>query len=130
MIPSMKANLLRFLSLLFVFTLGTAALPARAEDLNAVKSRMTKRISQIDALKAKGAIGENNRGYLEARGEAPGADAVISAENKDRETVYGAIAKQAGSTAESVGKQRARQLAAASAAGVWVQKENGTWYKK
>ncbi len=126
----MKTNLLRYLSLLFVFVLGTAALPVRAEDLNAVKSRMTKRISEIDALKAKGAIGENNRGFLEARGEAAGAAAVIAAENKDRQTVYEAIAKKAGSTAESVGKQRARQLASASASGVWIQKENGTWYKK
>ena len=31
--------------------------------------RQHQRLSQVDALKSKGAVGENNRGLLEARGQ-------------------------------------------------------------
>ncbi len=55
---------------------------------------------------------------------------MISAENTDREVVYAALAKQTGSSADQVGRARAKQIAAGSAAGVWVQKEDGTWQKK
>jgi uncharacterized protein YdbL (DUF1318 family) len=126
----MKTSFFRYFPLLVALVLGAAVLPARAEDLGAVKARMSKRISRIDALKEKGAVGENNRGYLEKRENVPGVDEVVAQENKDRATVYEAIAKQTGSTADSVGRQRARQLATASAPGVWIQKENDTWYRK
>ncbi len=35
-----------------------------------------------------------------------------------------------GGTAEAAGKQFARQIATASKAGVWLQREDGGWYKK
>ncbi|HYP18055.1 MAG TPA: DUF1318 domain-containing protein [Opitutus sp.] len=44
--------------------------------------------------------------------------------------MYAAIAKQTGSSADQVGRARALQIAGASAAGVWLQKEDGSWYKK
>ena len=91
---------------------------------------MTQRLSSVDALKSKGAIGENNRGFLEVRDGGGDAASVVSAENSDREAVYAAIAKQTGASAETVGKERAKRIAASSAAGVWVQKEDGTWAKK
>ncbi|HYD84252.1 MAG TPA: YdbL family protein, partial [Opitutus sp.] len=85
---------------------------------------------QIDQLKSSGAVGENNRGFLEVRGGGGDASSVVRAENADRETVYAAIAKQTGSSAEQVGRARARQIAAGSAPGVWLQREDGNWYKK
>ena len=115
--------------LALVLGLGVVAVQA-AEDLGAVKARMNQRLSQVDQLKAEGAIGENNRGFLEVRGGGGEAAGVVSAENSDREAVYAAIAKQTGSTADQVGKARARQIAANSAAGVWLQREDGNWYKK
>jgi uncharacterized protein len=117
-----------FNSVLFILALGFFA-PLRAEDLGAVKARMEQRLAQVEALKAKGAVGENNRGYLEARGD--GADAsVISSENGDREIVYAALAKQTGTSAEHVGRSRAKQIAQRAHAGEWVQDERGEWKKK
>lgn len=120
-----------FLRLLFlcIALLGTTAI-VRAEDLGVVRARMEKRIPQIDALKTQGAVGENNRGFLEVRAAAADADAVTSAENADRTTVYAALAAKTGATADAVGKARARQIATHSATGVWLQRENGEWYKK
>lgn len=126
----MKISLLRLLSFVALFALGLPATVAHAQDLGAVKARMAQRLPQLDQLKAKGAIGENNRGLVEARGADAAAGPVISSENSDRETVYAALAKQTGSSADQVGRARAKQIAASSAAGVWVQKEDGSWHKK
>jgi len=125
----MNVSFLRVLTLAFAFVLGVGAVSAYAEDLGAVKSRMSQRLSKIDQLKASGAIGENNRGYVEVRGSGDAAT-IVAAENSDREAVYAAIAKQTGSSADQVGRARARQIAAASAVGVWLQREDGEWYRK
>jgi uncharacterized protein YdbL (DUF1318 family) len=123
----MNTLTLRCLFVLLVLGFGTVAV--RAEDLGAVRARMSQRLPQIDALKSSGALGENNRGYLEVRtaGEAGG---VAAAENRDRETVYAELGKKTGASAEAVGRARAKQIAANSAAGVWLQRENGEWYQK
>jgi len=107
----------------------TAAVSA-AESAAAIRQRMEQRLPQIDDLKAKGAIGENNRGLLEVRAAAGNAAAVVSEENRDREAVYALIAQQTGATADSVGRARAKQIAANARSGVWVQDEGGAWRKK
>jgi uncharacterized protein YdbL (DUF1318 family) len=127
---TMKLSLLRFVTLAFAFVLGIAAVTALAEDLGSVKARMNQRLAQLDQLKSSGAVGENNRGFAEVRGGGGDASSVVSAENADREVVYAAIAKQTGSTADQVGRARAHQIAAGSAKGVWLQKDDGSWYKK
>lgn len=126
----MKTSLLRLFVLSVALVLGTATVTLRAEDLNAVKTRMAQRLSALDALKAKGDLGENNRGFVELRGGDAAVGDVMAAENKDRGEVYAALAKQTGGSAEQVGRARAKQLAAASASGVWLQREDGSWYKK
>jgi uncharacterized protein YdbL (DUF1318 family) len=118
------------------FTLALMSLPVatpglRAENLGAVKQRMAQRLPQIDALKDRGAVGENNRGFLEARGPLAGNEnAAVSAENADRTEVYGALAQQTGSSADQVGRARAKRIAESSHAGVWLQEEGGRWYRK
>ncbi len=124
----MKPHLLRLFVILGVLVIGTVAV--RAEDLGAVKARMTQRLSKLDELKASGAIGENNRGLVELRNPSPAAGDIVAGENRDREIVYAAIAQQTGSAAETVGRSRAKQIAANSAAGVWLQRDSGEWYKK
>ncbi|HND62073.1 MAG TPA: YdbL family protein [Opitutaceae bacterium] len=124
----MKSTLFRLF--LLVCSLGLMLPALRAEDLGTVKARMNQRLGNIDHLKASGSIGENLRGYLEMRDGSGSAAAVVSAENADRETVYAAIAKQTGSSSETVGRARARQIAAGSAPGVWLQREDGSWHKK
>lgn len=119
------------LLLLCVTLLGaTATTTLRADDLGAIRARMEKRIPQIDALKTQGALGENNRALLEVRAPAPEAASVTSAENADRAAVYAALAAKTGATPADVAKARARQIATNSAPGVWLQRENGEWYKK
>ncbi len=128
---AMKTLLLRpFLLLVVLVSLSTAAAFA-AESLGAVRQRMDQRVPAIDALKQRGAVGENNQGLLEARSPlAAGETATVAAENADRQAVYAALAAQTGSSAETVGRKRAARIAAASTAGVWLQDETGRWYRK
>jgi uncharacterized protein YdbL (DUF1318 family) len=123
-------NRLRFLTLfatLCVVTLSAFA----AESAGDIRRRMEQRLPVIDRLKTAEAVGENNRGLLEVRGSGGAeAAAVVGEENRDREEVYALIAKQTGATTDSVGRARAKQIAANSRGGVWVQDESGAWKKK
>lgn len=97
---------------------------------NEIKARIKERLPVIDALKADGIIGENNRGYLEfIKNNKPKEDVVIS-ENQDRKKVYSAIAKQQGTTADLVGKRRAKQITQRAKPGQWLQDGSGNWYQK
>ena len=121
----------KFFGLIFCLFALALAVAVRADDLGAVKERMKQRAGQVDAAKARGTAGENNRGFLEARGGATADDnSVIGAENRDREVVYGMIAAQQKRSADEVGKARAQQIAANSVPGVWIQGEDGAWKKK
>lgn len=110
--------------------IGSVAVATAAEDLGAVKARMAQRLPLVDELKTKGVVGENSRGMMELRGGDVDAGDAVAAENRDRGIVYAEIAKQTRTSVEQVARVRARQIAAASAPGVWLQKEDGTWYKK
>lgn len=125
----MKSILLRICLLVGLLSAGVVAARA-AEDLGAVKARLAQRLGSLDQLKSSGAIGETNRGLVDLRAASPAAGDLVAAENRDRGIVYAAIAQQTGSTVETVGRARAKQIAAASAPGVWVQRESGEWYKK
>ena len=122
----MKARLI----ILFA-TLGLLTVAAFAENAADIRARMAQRLPTIDALKAKEAIGENNRGFVEVRGSgAADAGAAVAEENRDREAAYAIIAKDTGATPDSVGRARAKQIASNSRAGVWVQDDSGKWIKK
>ena len=120
---------LRFFSLIAVALV--LSLSAFAESAADIRHRMEQRLPKIDALKSQEAVGETNRGFLEARkADVPDAAAVVADENRDRDAVYALIAKQTGSDAEAVGHARAKQIAAGSRPGVWVEDESGQWHKK
>lgn len=107
------------------------AVAAVAESAGDIRRRMEQRLGAIDTLKAQEAVGENNRGFLEVPPAGKGgAGNVVAEENRDREAVYALIAKETGATADAVGRARARQIAAGSRAGVWIQDEGGAWKKK
>jgi uncharacterized protein len=125
----MKTIMLRLCLLIGLLSAGVVAARA-AEDLGAVKARLAQRLGSLDQLKSSGAVGETNRGLVDLRAASPAAGDLVAAENRDRGIVYAAIAQQTGSTVETVGRARAKQIAAASAPGVWVQRESGEWYKK
>ena len=95
-----------------------------------IKERMASIIPAINALKAKGTIGENNKGFLEFRGNNQPQKDVIGAENKDRLQVYKAIGKKQGASSTLVGQRRAKTIAQKSKPGHWYQKPDGKWAKK
>lgn len=116
--------------LLLCLLLGGLTATVHAQNAGELRRRMEQRLPQVDQLKAQGAVGENNRGLLEVRADAADAASVVTAENRDREAVYALIARETGATPDSVGRARAKQIAANSRAGVWVQDEGGRWAKK
>jgi uncharacterized protein len=121
-----QRGILLFGSVLLVgllFLSGTAG----AQD---IKARMKDRLPIINELKAKGIVGENNRGFLEFVGGQREKPEVVKAENEDRAVVYAAIAKQQGVSAELVGQRRAAQLRELANPGEWLQNEGGEWVKK
>ncbi len=95
-----------------------------------VKERMLARIPAINALKDKGIIGENNKGFLEFRTGDKSQQQLISDENKDRRSVYAAIASKEKVDAALVGQRRAKQISAKGSKGHWFQKPDGAWHKK
>lgn len=95
-----------------------------------IKERMLARIPAINALKDKGAVGENNKGFLEFRTSDKSEKKLVAEENKDRKSVYGAIAKNQQVDIVLVGQRRAKQISAKGSKGHWFQKPDGTWYKK
>ena len=121
--------LFRLLFLIAASVIGATLV--RAESLGAVKARIEQRLAAVDALKDRGVIGENNRGFVEVRGTAAAADQrIVADENADRQTVYAAIAAQSKESAEAVGRTRAQKIVAAARPGQWIQDAGGAWRKK
>jgi len=119
----------RFITLFAALCLLTVS--AFAQNAADLRQRMAQRLPAIDSLKTAEAVGENNRGLLELRPAAKAeAGAVVAAENSDREAVYAIIARETGASPDSVARARAKQIAANSRPGVWVQDESGQWKKK
>ena len=91
------------------------------------------RFNELKSLKASGAVGENNRGYVEALSGDASVEALVAAENKDRKMIYQTIVEQNGlppsalATVEAVFAQVQRDKAAA---GDKIQDENGRWITK
>lgn len=114
-------------TLLIVSLLACAAFFANG----GIKERLAKRLPVINKLKAAGLVGENNKGRLDVKGKlSPTEKKVVDDENTDREKIYAMLAKKLGQSVDLVRKRRAAQIAERSKAGIWLQKADGTWYKK
>ena len=122
-------NTLFFSTFFFIFIASTLFLTTSVQSAG-IKERMAGRIPAINTLKAQGAIGENNKGFLEYRTGSKPQPQLVADENTDRAKVYGAISKQQGASAVLVGERRANMIAQIGNAGQWFQKPDGTWYKK
>lgn len=96
-----------------------------------LRARMAARLSRIDALRSRGAVGETNRGFLEERGTVtPQERGAISEENADRTFVYEAIAELAKMHVDDVGQIRAKKISTMSKRRAWVQDPDGQWRQK
>lgn len=105
-----------------------SAMNASANDLN---DRFAKRLPQIVAMKKALVVGENNQGYLEARGSLDGAQkGIVKAENSDRKTLYRSIAAKAGVDEKTVAVRRAADIRKKAKGGIWVQKPDGNWERR
>jgi uncharacterized protein YdbL (DUF1318 family) len=91
-----------------------------------------ERFEDLRALESSGAIGENNRGYVEILTNDPKAQSVVDAENNDRQIIYKVIAQQNGlenalSTIESAFAEVRKDKAES---GSKIQAEDGKWVTK
>lgn len=125
----MKKMIRVFLSVLIFASCFSAVQGADAKTL---KKNMKERLAKIADLKKRGIVGEDNKGYLapveQTLNEADAA--LVKAENADRKTIYTAIGKQQGASAEDVGKRRAIRLSNLAFPGTYVMDETGKWVKK
>ena len=116
----------RLLTIVAVLLFCTTGLTA------GIKDRFAKRLPLINKLKETLIVGENNKGYLEVRSNQikPADKSVMEAENADRNKVYAMLATKTNVDIKVIEKRRAKQIAKKSKTGIWLQKEDGTWYKK
>ncbi len=118
-------KLLPGLMLIFFFTFALNTAWA-----NDIKQRMKQRLPVINQMKQQGLVGENANGYLEFVSAKKMNGNIVTAENKDRKTVYSIIAKQQGANIQTVEQRRAFQIIQRTHKGEYLKKANGTWYKK
>ena len=95
-----------------------------------IKLRIKNRLPVIRELKTRGIVGEDNKGLLQFVGAKKEKSEVVAAENKDRMTIYAAIAKKQGVTPELVGQRRAMQISQKARTGEWLQDAGSKWYQK
>ncbi|MCP3876454.1 MAG: YdbL family protein [Desulfobacteraceae bacterium] len=117
---SLKIYILIVVCVLFSFQIASAG----------IKERMKERLPAIAGLKAKGVIGENNKGYLGFVSGVKEQEGLIAAENKDRNAIYNYIAKQQKTTVNVVEVNQAKRKAAKAKPGEFFQNPDGAWQKK
>lgn len=108
--------------------------------IRGIKESMKNRYAQLKTFYDKGAIGENNKGLMEARDtaglnlqERSLVNRLIDQENKDREALYNEIANANKLGAESVPQIKkifSNSWREKSQSGWWVQNDGGNWEKK
>ena len=117
-------------------------LPAAADGQYSIKT-MTPQVEQalenrrgrydeLDQLKVKGLVGENNHGYAQALSADNQAKSLVDAENADRKVIYQTIAEQNGLTGAmiTIEKVFAQVQADKASSGEMIQTVDGDWIKK
>jgi uncharacterized protein YdbL (DUF1318 family) len=105
------------------------------ELMKAIESRRARN-GQIEPWKARGCIGETNRGLVEARpgqGCSGEVGQLVAAENGDRQYIYQTLMQQnniPASDAPRVGAAFAKANHDRAKPGEWIQQENGQWVKR
>ncbi len=119
------------LALLAAFTIGLPTDAYAQSDEASIKQRILERVKSVDALKMSGAVGENNKGFLEQRAALnPRQTKTMNEENSDRRALYAILGKRLGLSVTVVGQGRAESIRNKSAPEVWLQDPSGKWYQK
>lgn len=124
-----------FIATGFIYQAGAQAkysIKSMTPEVEAALDGRRNRFDQLNELKNKGLIGENNQGYVEPLSEDKEAKALAKAENADRKVIYSTIADQNGLTGaiETIEKVFARVQRDKAEAGQKVQMEDGEWVVK
>jgi len=108
--------------------------------VRSIKESIKSRFAQLKTFYDKGAIGENNKGLIEAKDtaglnlqERSLVNKLIDQENKDRAALYSEIASANKLGPESVSQIKkifANSWREKSQSGWFVQDDNGNWAKK
>ena len=129
-------------SLLLVVMLVLTSFPVFAQAKYAIKEMTPQvqealnnrrdRYDQLRDLKAKGWVGENNKGYAEALSEASVAVVLVADENKDRSVIYSTIALQNGleGSQDTIEKVFAGVQRDKAQQGDKIQDDSGQWITK
>ncbi len=90
------------------------------------------RHDELNELKHRGFIGENNRGYVEVLTNDESARGLADTENRDRKMIYQTIAKQHNLTDSlpTIEKVFAQEQFDRAQPGDKIQNENGEWITK
>ncbi len=106
------------------------------EELRRLTAAQNARHGAIQQWKAKGCIGENNQGFLEARpGQGCGGDVgrLIAEENRGREAIIDTFMRQNSippSDAARVRASFAKAYRDRAQSGDWVQNDRGQWERR
>ena len=133
---------LKILGILIILAAALTPMSARAEAKYSLKEMTPEVSAALDArrarfdnladLKAKGMVGEDDRGYVKALVSDPEVEAVVDAENNDRELVYTTIAQQNNLAAEmaAIEKVFAEVQRDKAKPGEKIQADSGQWVTK
>ena len=106
------------------------------EDLRRLTESQNRRLGALQQWIARGCIGENNQGLVEARpGQGCGGDVgrLIGDENRDRQAIVETFMRQNHIAASEIGRVKASFAKAYRdrlQAGQWIQTDRGDWVKK
>ena len=101
-------------------------------EVEAALNNRRDRFEQLEGLKAKGIIGENNRGYVEVLMKGQGAEGLVESENNDRKVIYQTIADQNNlkDQLEIIEQAFAEVQREKAEVGEKIQTEDGEWIVK
>jgi uncharacterized protein len=107
-----------------------------SDELRRLTESQNRRLDALHQWQARGCVGENNQGFVEARpgqgctGEVAG---LIGAENGDRQAIIETFMRQNKIAASDAGRVKASFAKAyrdRAGAGQWVQNDRGDWVRK
>jgi uncharacterized protein YdbL (DUF1318 family) len=105
-------------------------------ELRRLTESQNRRLGELQQWLARGCVGENNQGFVEARpGQGCSGDVakLIADENRDRQAIIQTFMRQNGIPEAEAGRVRASFARAHRdrvQAGQWLQTERGDWVKK
>ena len=115
-----------------VYAEGKYSIKSMTPEVQQALESRKDRFSQLRTLKSSAAIGENNRGYVEALNNDSQAGSVAADENRDRKVIYKTIAEQNGleGALSTIETAFAQVQADKAESGDKIQTEDGRWVAK